>query len=190
MQRKISSILLIALLFIIPNLSHASDHIDSAASKIPGIDGVGIYQVTFSVGGFDTETHFPRLATRAVSHVGDRPDTVHYYFENDAGDVADAGVSVGILQSKSAPIENGAYIVEAGETHEFTFTALLSISPDEGDAFRMQMSSLPFLTHSGKTPFAFNPAELSRHDTKFLYLHSQPDDVVISSKFILIRSKD
>lgn len=168
---------------------HASDHIDTDADKIPGVEGLGIYTATFPVGGFDTETHLPRLATRAVAEVGDRPDKIHYHFENDRGDVFDEGFSVGILQSPSAPIENGKYVLAPGETHQFTFTALLNISPEDGDAYRMQMTSLPFLTEGGHTSYAFNPAELSNHKTKFLYLHSQPDGV-ISSTFILIRSKD
>lgn len=174
MKKYISFVFLCAVLFVPVSVS-ADDHIDRHAYKLDGIEGLGVYSVTFPLGGFSSETHIPKASVRGVSEIGDRPEAIHYYFDNGSNEASNAGFSGAILTSQTAPEKDGMFVINKGEMHMFTFTAILSVLPKDGDIYRLQMSSLPFFKNEGATHRAFNPAELSRHNTKFLFLHTEPD---------------
>ena len=127
-------------------------------------DGVAVYTLTFTLGGYTKDLYIPIVGIRDLPN---RTRQNNFGFEMQAGygdSPTDDGAVVALIVAK-AEIIDGQYKVPAGESVTFKIVALFKTTEDESDTYRFKVTELPFFVGDDKEAQSFNPSELK-------YMHS------------------
>jgi len=164
---------LAALVFAaLPHASEAYFTTNQAAIKLN--QTTALFAIEYSFGLEKSDIYMPVLAVRNLTEENSR-STVGYSVREESETVTTEGTAAGIVLSK-APIVDGMYKLEKGESHKMTLVVLYTTSSDAHEEdYALQMDWLPYnVDHNSGSlqELQLNPSELQYYVTKEVELNT------------------
>lgn len=150
-------------LFFLPNVSAAYEVVDTASYKMSA--DTHMYVIKYQLGFEKYGVYAPIGAIQASMAEADSP-YLQYVLEEGEETVEYENVSAVVLSD--ATVEDGQYVIEAGEAALFTVVVLATVPESyEVDDARMRVTNLPFslLQEDGSLPNRLSDGELRYYVT-------------------------